>query len=132
MLSKPKGSQQAFPPRLALLAGVALVAALACASPAVAEERCGWLQNPTPGNWWLRDEDGEWIISTQGGPYAEGVERLPTPKAGSFVRTNGDYGYFCACVSGAFDVKSTSVLRVDGARVQALSVCRDNPRVKAP
>ena len=27
----------------------------------------GWLQNPTPGNWWLVDRDGEWTIGTQGG-----------------------------------------------------------------
>ena len=50
--------------------------ALALLRPALAEERCGWLENPTPGNWWLKDARGLWIISAQGGPYADGVEKL--------------------------------------------------------
>ena len=63
------------------VASIGLVLGLVCIAPvqfALAEERCGWLENPTPGNWWLRDARGLWIISAQGGPYAEGVESCPS------------------------------------------------------
>jgi hypothetical protein len=33
---------------------------------AAEENRCGWFSNPTPGNAWLKDRDGEWTIGTQG------------------------------------------------------------------
>src|SRR4051794_7098625 len=32
----------------------------------ITDRRCGWLSNPTPGNWWLFDGHGEWILATQG------------------------------------------------------------------
>ena len=80
-----------------VIIGLALTASL---GPAFAEERCGWLENPTPGNWWLKDSQGLWIISAQGGPYAGGVEKLPQPRPDRFVATNGQYGYSCACLSG--------------------------------
>lgn len=31
------------------------------------ENRCGWVDNPTPANWWLTDRDGEWVIGVPGG-----------------------------------------------------------------
>lgn len=40
------------------------------------EIRCGWLDNPTPGNLWLIDRDAEWSISQQGGYESEGIEKL--------------------------------------------------------
>ena len=52
----------------------ALVAALLAAAPAP-ERRCGWLQNPTPANYWLIDRDGEWTIGAQGGYQAPGHGR---------------------------------------------------------
>jgi len=70
--------------------------------PSMAEYRCGWLENPTPGNWWLTDRDRAWIISMQG-MYSladEYWDFLPTPKQSQFVSTNlnGNYGYSCACL----------------------------------
>jgi hypothetical protein len=48
--------------------GVVLGLALtALPGPVQAEERCGWLENPTPGNFWLKDPHGLWTISAQGG-----------------------------------------------------------------
>jgi hypothetical protein len=41
-----------------------------CVTHAVAsalERRCGWLDNPSPANWWLVDKDGTWILMEQGG-----------------------------------------------------------------
>ena len=59
--------------KVGLVVGLVTLAPL---RPALAEERCGWLENPTPGNWWLKDARGLWIISAQGGPYAEGVTEV--------------------------------------------------------
>jgi hypothetical protein len=106
--------------------------ALAPLRPALAEERCGWLENPTPGNWWLKDARGLWIISAQGGPYAEGVEKLPEPAPDSFVATSGHYGYSCACVSGTFDDHAERMTRLEAARVLPLSVCRSDKALAAP
>lgn len=75
------------------------LAFLLAAGPALAETRCGWIQNPTPGNWWLTDAQGEWTIGTQGGAQAEGMDLLPDFTAGEWVVTNGSsYGYGCACL----------------------------------
>lgn len=111
---------------------VIALALIALLRPAVAEVRCGWLENPTPGNWWLKDPHGLWIISAQGGPYAEGVEKLPEPAPGRFVATNGHYGYMCACVSGAFDAQAKTVTRIDSAHASPLSACRADKAVPAP
>jgi len=112
---------------IGLVLGLVLIAPV---RPALAEERCGWLENPTPGNWWLRDAHGLWIISAQGGPYAEGVEKLPAPDR--FVGTNGHYGYSCACVSGTFDDHAERMTRVDATRALPLSVCRIDKALPAP
>jgi hypothetical protein len=53
------------PPRkVGVVLGLALTA---LPGPVQAEERCGWLENPTPGNFWLKDPHGLWTISAQGG-----------------------------------------------------------------
>ena len=117
------------------VASLGLAIALVFAAPlraANTEERCGWLENPTPGNWWLRDARGLWLISAQGGPYAEGVEKMPELEPEHFVATNGHYGYSCACVSGAFDDHAERITRVDAARVLSLSVCRADKALPAP
>ena len=54
----------------ALFRGVAVVLGLAAtmpvnvqAAPLIRQQtRCGWIDNPTPANWWLTDGYGEWII----------------------------------------------------------------------
>jgi hypothetical protein len=112
-----------------VIIGLALTASL---GPAFAEERCGWLENPTPGNWWLKDSRGLWIISAQGGPYAEGVEKLPEPTPDRFVATNGHYGYSCACLGGTFDAHAQTMTRVDTVRLTPLSVCRNDKALPAP
>lgn len=115
--------------RLGVIVGLTLAASL---YPVCAEERCGWLENPTPGNWWLKDSHGLWIISAQGGPYAEGIEKLPEPQPDRFVATNGQYGYSCVCLTGAFDVHAQTMTRVEVARTSPLSVCRNDKALPAP
>ena len=79
--------------------GLATVIAAVFASSAAAETRCGWIVNPTPANWWLQDAGGEWIIATQGGAEAAGMDKLPDFTEGEWVVTNGSsYGFGCACL----------------------------------
>ena len=118
--------------RLATAGAIVGLTIAASLSPVLAEERCGWLENPTPGNWWLRDSHGLWILSAQGGPYAEGIEKLLRPAPDRFVATNGQYGYWCACLSGGFDVHTQTMTRIDSARASPLSVCRNDKALPAP
>ena len=70
--------------------------------PAMAtERRCGWLDNPTPGNFSLRDRGGEWVLGVQGGHEAHGFDSMPDITTAGWVETNGHYGYGCACLTVA-------------------------------
>ncbi|KQW28779.1 hypothetical protein ASE36_09805 [Rhizobium sp. Root274] len=73
---------------------------LAAASTAIAaDNRCGWIENPTPGNYWLDDRDGSWMLLAQGSDQEPlGMENMPDFSAGDFVETNGYYGYACGCM----------------------------------
>jgi len=94
------------------------------------ETRCGWFSNPTPGNAWLDDRDGQWVIGTQGGHQAEGD--WPEFKANQWVRTNGNYGYGCACMNVVVNHKTSYVLEIKSARARPLAACRKDPSLKEP
>ncbi len=95
------------------------------------ETRCGWFSNPTPGNIWLNDRDGEWIIGIQGGYQTEGDWDWPKFKKGQWVRTNaGSYGYGCACLQVRVDKETNRVLEIKGARPRPLAACRKEPSLK--
>lgn len=93
--------------------------------------RCGWLLNPTPGNFWLDDKDGEWIIGTQGGHQAEG-DYPPEYTKSQWVKTNGNYGYGCACIRGTFNSETKEVGAVTKATARPLSACRKDKTLKEP
>lgn len=93
--------------------------------------RCGWLSNPTPANFWLDDKDGQWIIGTQGGHQAEGAD-LPEFPDSRWVKTNGSYGYGCACVKGTFNSETNEVQFIKSAIVRPLSACRKDKTLKEP
>lgn len=88
------------------------------------ETRCGWLVNPSPGNIWLFDKDGEWTIGTQGGHQVEGEWEWPKFKPKQWVKTNVNYGYGCACLRLRADEETKEVLEIESARARPLSVCR--------
>ena len=94
------------------------------------ELRCGWFSNPTPGNAWLDDKDGRWIIGTQGGHQANGD--WPQFKPAEWVRTNIDYGYGCACLRLRVDHATFEVLDVRNAQAQPLSACRADRALEEP
>ena len=92
--------------------------------------RCGWFENPTPGNAWLTDRDGQWLIGVQGGHQAEGD--WPRFTSARWVRTNGHYGYGCACLKVVADEVSHEVQRIVSAGSRTLRTCRRDKTLVEP
>jgi hypothetical protein len=98
--------------------------------PATATEtRCGWLQNPTPANWWLKDRDGSWTISVQGGYQSKGMENLPNSDDSEYVRTNGNDGYSCACLRVSTDGNRMRITNIESGKPLPLRTCRQDPNL---
>ncbi len=106
---------------------------LTATSALAAETRCGWLQNPTPGNWWLDDSDGMWIMRSQGdedGP--PGMDIIPDVSQREYVATNGYYGYACACMSVETDSSEMKITEILSFRQLPLSKCDNDASLAAP
>ena len=114
--------------RILLLLPALLTASLSSAPAAQAqrgsEQRCGWLSNPTPGNYWLEDRQGQWVMSSQGGYRAPGMDKMPDMTTRGWVRTNGNYGYGCGCMQVRTDRRSGRVTQLYSARPVPLAQCR--------
>lgn len=106
----------------ALISGLSLFTLPANAS----ETRCGWLQNPTPANWWLKDKDGTWTISAQGGYQARGMDNIPNIDDKEYIRTNGYYGYGCACLRVSTDRNRMRITKIDSGQQLPLRTCRED------
>lgn len=106
---------------------------LALALPALAAEtRCGWIQNPTPGNWWLDDAQNTWTIMTQGGnDEPEGMDLIPDISEHDYVKTNGNYGYACACMGVETDGEER-ITQILSFRQLSLAKCRNDKALKFP
>lgn len=120
------------PPSLPVLV-LCLVACAALAkepAPAAAALRCGWFDNPTPGNAWLTDRDGEWTIGIQGGHQADGD--WPEFSAAQWVKTNVHHGHGCACIRLVADAETREVQRILSARAVPLRQCRQDPVLTEP
>jgi len=88
------------------------------------EKRCGWVNNPTPANWDLMDKDGTWLIGAQGGRQAEGdLPAFPEGKA-YWKKTNGNYGYGCACLTVKVDRKEKAFVQIKEGQALPLARCR--------
>jgi hypothetical protein len=111
------------------MAPVLFLALLAAAPQSVPQTRCGWLQNPTPANWWLIDRDGEWLIGAQGGYQAPGMDDMPDMSTRGWVEVNGPHGYGCACMSVTTDARNHRVTRIFSARPVPLRQCRADRRL---
>ncbi|HYW70742.1 MAG TPA: DUF4087 domain-containing protein [Pyrinomonadaceae bacterium] len=114
---------------------VIIIAVVAAARPAespdsgaAVETRCGWFSNPTPANAWFLDGTAEWTVAIQGGHQAEGD--WPSFKSGQWVKTNGNYGYGCACLQLRVDKQSHEVLEIKSSQARPLSQCRRDPALK--
>ena len=92
---------------------------------------CGWFDNPTPGNAWLTDRDGEWTIGVQMGHQAEGMENMPESLfERGWVRTNGYYGHRCACLSVDSDRKAMRIRRIHSSRPLPMKRCDADPALR--
>jgi hypothetical protein len=112
-----------------LLIGAAALG-LTFASPAFAENRCGWISNPTPGNWWLTDADDTWTIMEQGSEGAPGMDKMPDfTENGRWVEVNGSYGYGCACFDMDVNPQTKRVTQIYSARSLPLSKCKRDPNL---
>lgn len=109
----------------ALISGLSLFTLPANA----AETRCGWLQNPTPANWWLKDKHGNWTISLQGGYQARGMDNIPKIDNEEYVKTNGYYGYGCACLRVSTDKNRMRITSIESGEQLPLSTCREDPNL---
>lgn len=120
--------------RILLLLPALLLAAPAAQAQAQAaqrgsEQRCGWLSNPTPGNFWLRDRDREWLLGAQGGYQARGLDNMPDMSTNGWISTNGNYGYGCACMQVRTDRRNGRITRLYSARPVPLAQCRRDRRL---
>ncbi len=119
--------------KVTLLAICALwTAANACfaAASSKPQTRCGWFDNPTPGNAWLHDSEGEWTIAIQGAYEAEGD--WPQFKDSQWVPVNGSHGYGCACIKAVVDAKTRQIISILSARARPLGACRKDAALKEP
>ncbi|WEN16922.1 DUF4087 domain-containing protein [Rhodanobacter sp. AS-Z3] len=94
------------------------------------QQRCGWFENPTPGNATLTDRDGEWEIASQGGHQADGD--WPEFTDAQWVETNGHYGYGCACLSVRSDPQTHAILSIAKATARPLAICRRDQSLHEP
>ncbi|MCT7949695.1 DUF4087 domain-containing protein [Ancylothrix sp. C2] len=85
--------------------------------------------NPTPANWYLKDSDGTWIISSQGGTQAKGMENLPNLNENQYVRTNGYYGYGCACLQVITDTNQMRIKKIESGEALPLKTCKEDPNL---
>lgn len=102
----------------------------------VEERRCGWLDNPTPGNYFLTDKDANWTIAQQGGPSADSWEdnipQVPGNRENAkyWKKYNGSYGYGCACLTVVSDKREEQITKIIRGKALKLSVCRKDPTLK--
>lgn len=115
---------------------LAILLPLGAAAPATSPargQRCGWIHNPTPANWWLVDRDGQWEIGSQGGYQAPGMDRIPDLSESRWVVTNGaSYGHGCVCMTADVNPRTKRVTRIYSVRQQSLAVCRADRKLPRP
>ncbi|MFZ1699251.1 MAG: DUF4087 domain-containing protein [Pyrinomonadaceae bacterium] len=105
------------------------VPAFPVATSYIAETRCGWFVNPTPANAWLIDADREWLIGSQGGYQADGD--WPDFKPSQWVKTNGYYGYGCACMKVSVNKADDKIVEIFSSNARPLSACRKDKAIKS-
>ncbi len=102
-----------------------------------AQMRCGWIENPTPGNLWLIDKDATWTITSQGqavGPDAAGVDNIPQTDPKQFVDTSrgAGHGYSCGCLSVETSAKDKRITKVISGKALPLAKCRADKALPKP
>lgn len=95
-----------------------------------AETRCGWVINPTPGNWSLIDADQEWILASRGGIDTPGMDNMVDFTEGDGVVTDGaSYGNGCACLR--VEVSDGTITKIMSVRQLRRRNCKDDQKLPA-
>lgn len=96
-----------------------------------AEKRCGWLENPTPANLWLIDNDSEWTLSIQGTGFIneDSMDNMPIIDDKEFVRTNGNYGFSCVCLTVETNKDTSEIVEVYSGEQLLLKQCLEDPNI---
>jgi hypothetical protein len=108
------------------------------AAPAPSREvRCGWIENPTPGNLWLIDKDATWTITSQGqaeGPDADGIDNIPQGDPKQFVDTSrgAGHGYSCGCLTVETNAKDQRITKVVSGKNLPLAKCKADKTLPKP
>ena len=111
----------------------ALLTLCATAVAAAPENRCGWVVNPTPGNWWLTDRDASWTMMTQGADTElPGMDRVGDISAHDYVATNGSYGYACACMKVETDKVEKSITAILSFKQLKIAKCQNDKALPKP
>ena len=108
---------------------------LTTSAVSASEYRCGWLENPSPSNFWLTDNAGTWYISMQGGYHVKDryFNRLPKINPNEYVRTNANYGYSCACLSVKTNKKKRRITKIyKKGKSLLLKRCLEDPKLSFP
>lgn len=67
-----------------------------------------------------------------GGQEPDGMEAIPDISEGDYVRTNGNYGYACACMTVDTDAAEGRILAIHAFRQLPISQCKNDPALSAP
>ncbi|KQB12503.1 DUF4087 domain-containing protein [Rhodobacter capsulatus] len=122
--------------KILTLAGLLVLSAGAAFAEARSETRCGWFVNPTPGNFYLTDAEGDWWFASQGSLEVGGWEELDWSEAefgADWVATNGSYGYGCACAGGDYGrAAEGEVWFIDRLKALPLAKCLRDPALPPP
>ena len=87
--------------------------------------------NMSPGNFTLRDRDGEWTISEQGGYEARGADKIPDLSGDEFVDL-GPHGYACGCIDGVMNAQTHEVVGIIGFTQKKLKDCLADDELPYP
>ncbi|WP_335672062.1 DUF4087 domain-containing protein [Phyllobacterium zundukense] len=118
------------------VATIQSTANLAAPAPS-GEVRCGWIENPTPGDLFLIDKDATWTITSQGqaeGPDAAGVDNIPDGDPKQFVDTSRGtgHGYSCGCLTVETNAKDQRITKVVSGKNLPLAKCRADKALPKP
>ena len=89
---------------------------------AVAEQRCGWVENPTPANYFFVDEEETWTLALQGGYQAPGMQNLPELT----LVNEGTGRAACACLDLVVSQEKRRVEEVVAATSKPIAECQNN------
>lgn len=104
------------------------------------EKRCGWYQNPTPGNHWFMDRHAKWIIAAQSQDLENNfwhAERKGPDlwKTQDWVKP---YPNVCGCFEGTFGEISAgesvytrwgTIIHIETVEHLPMERCEDDPNL---